>query len=211
MSGTNFIYIEPHPQHKITMIRNYLKVALRNLLKNKAHTFINIAGLSVGLTCSLIILLWVQNERSIDAFHKNNKQLFMVYGIVHNNHKIYGTNNTPGILSDELKRAIPEVQYATGMGFGELSTFQVGDKVLKIYGNSAGADYFKMFSFPLLEGSAQSALNAPYSISISRKMAEQFFGSAHNAIGKSIRYQNIKNFTVTAVFENLPNNVSQNF
>lgn len=157
------------------MIRNYLKVAFRNLVRNKAHSFINIAGLSVGLACSLLILLWVQNERSIDAFHKNSKQLFTVYGVVHNNHKLNGTYELPGVLADEIKRRIPEVEYATGMGFGETSVFRVGDKSLKISGNSAGADYFKMFSSPLLQGTPQTALSSPNSIAISRKMAEQFF------------------------------------
>jgi len=193
------------------MIKNYLKVAWRSLIKNKAHSLINIAGLSVGLACSLLILLWVQNERSIDAFHKNSARLFTVYGVVHNNHKIGGTYNTPGILADEMKKVIPEVEYATGMGFGETSVFRVGDKSLKIYGNSAGADYFKMFSYPLLQGTVQTALNTPASIAISRKMAEQFFGSPENAMGKDILYQNSKNFTVTAVFENLPKNASQGF
>ncbi|MDB5091134.1 MAG: FtsX-like permease family protein [Mucilaginibacter sp.] len=193
------------------MIKNYLKVAWRNLLRNKSHSFINIAGLSVGLACSLLILLWVQNELSIDGFHKNSNRLFTVYGVVHNNHKINGTYDTPGILADEMKKVIPEVEYATGMGFGESSVFRVGDKTLKINGNSAGADYFKMFSYPLLQGSAQTALNSPAAIAISRKMAEQFFGSPENAMGKTLRYQNSKNFMVSAVFENLPKNVSQRF
>jgi len=192
------------------MIKNYLKVAWRNLLRNKAQSFINIAGLSVGLACSLLILLWVQNEESIDGFH--SPQLYTVIGILHSNHtNISGMYDTPGVLSDELKRVVPEIEYATGMGFGETSTFRVGEKILKIQGNSAGADYFKMFSFPLIEGTPQNALNSPSSLAISRKMAEQFFGSAHNAIGKNILYQNAKNFTITAVFENLPKNVSQTF
>jgi len=192
------------------MIKNYLKVAWRNLFRNKAQSFINIAGLSVGLACSLLIMLWVQNEESIDAFH--SPQLYSVLGIVHSNHtNISGMYDTPGVLSGELKKVIPEVEYATGMGFGETSTFRVGDKILKIQGNSAGADYFKMFSFPLIEGTPQTALSSPSSLAISRKMAEQFFGSAHNAIGKNILYQNTKNFTVTAVFENLPKNVSTTF
>src|ERR1700743_1238137 len=195
--------------NELVMIKNYLKVAWRNLLRNKAHSFINIAGLSVGLACSLLILLWVQNERSIDAFHEHSKQLFTVYGVVHNNHQINGTYELPGVLADEIKRRIPEVEYATGMGFGETSVFRVGDKSLKISGNSAGADYFKMFSYPLLQGTAQTALNTVNSIAISRKMAEEFFGSPENAIGKNILYQNSKNFTVTAVFENLPQNVSR--
>lgn len=191
------------------MIKNYLKVAWRNLVKNKAHALINIAGLAVGLACCLLILLWVQNERSIDAFH--GKRLYMVYTLVHNNHKISGTNNTSGILADEIKKVIPEIEYASGMGFTGLSTFQAGDKILKLEGNAAGADYFRMFNFPLLQGRAQSALSTPSSLAISRKMAEEFFGSPENAIGKTIRYQNSKNFTVTAVFENLPRNSSLSF
>ena len=191
------------------MIKNYLKVAWRNLFRNKVQSFINIAGLSVGLACSLLILLWVQNEESIDAFHSD--RLYRVIGLLYNNHKLSGTYDMPGILSGELKRVIPEVQYATSMGFGETSTFRAGDKILKIQGNSAGADFFNMFNFRLLEGTPQTALNTPSSLAISRKMAEQFFGSAHNAIGKTLLYQNNKNFTVTAVFENLPKNVSQTF
>ena len=191
------------------MIKNYFIIAWRTLIKNKAHSFINIAGLSVGLTCSLMILLWVQNEQSIDAFHSS--RLYRVYEQVYGNHQLGGSNNTPGVLADEIRKVIPEIEYATGMGFGESSTFQVGDKVLKINGNSAGADYFKMFNFPLVQGSAQSALNTVNSIAISRKMAGQFFGSPENAMGKEIRYQNSKNFIVTAVFEDLPKNVSQSF
>ena len=193
------------------MIKNYLKVALRTLLRNKVHTVINMAGLSVGLACSLFIMLWVQNEYSIDAFHKNVSRLYTVYVRAYSNHKVSGMYITPGILASELKKVIPDMEYATNMGFGETSTFQAGNKTLKVFGNSAGADYFKMFSYRLLQGDAQNALNSPVSIAISRKMAGEFFGSPEAAIGKMIRYQNSKNFTVTAVFDDLPKNVSQTF
>ena len=193
------------------MIKNYLKVAWRNLVRNKAHTFINIAGLSVGLACSLLIMLWVQNELSIDAFHKNGPLLYSVYERQYYDHKTHGSHNTPGPLSTELKKVIPEVQYATPFAYSSQSTFQVGNKILKITGNSAGEDYFKMFSYPLLEGSSASALNTPVSIAISRTMAEEFFGSPHAAIGKTIRIDNSKNLTVTAVYENQPANVSERF
>lgn len=193
------------------MIRNYLKIAWRNLVKNKVHTFINLAGLSVGIVCSLLILLWVQNELSVDAFHKNDNRLFSVYERQMYDHKMHGSYNTPGVLADEMKKVIPEVEYASGFGFNDKSTFQVGDKILKLEGSAAGVDFFKMFSYPLLQGSVQSALSSPVSIAISRKMAEDFYGSPQAAIGKVIRYENKKNLTITAVFENLPNNVSQRF
>jgi putative ABC transport system permease protein len=193
------------------MIRNYLKIAWRNISRNKAHTFINVAGLSVGLVCSLLILLWVQNELSVDAFYKNGPQLYSVYERQYYDHKVHGSFNTPGITADEMKKVLPEVEHAVNVGFGQKNTFQVGDKILKQEGSSAGTDYFNVFGFKLLQGSAQTALNTPVSLAISHKMANAFFGSPQAAIGKTIRYENSKNFTITAVFEDLPKNSSQKF
>jgi putative ABC transport system permease protein len=193
------------------MIRNYLKTAWRNLIKNKAHTFINIAGLSVGLACSLLILLWVQNEVEVDAFHKNGSRLYSVIERQYYDNKVVGQYNVPGLLADEMKKQIPEVEYAINADFNDKYTFQVGTKILKMDGGFAGADFFKMFSFPLLQGNAQTALNSPVSISISRKMAIAFFGDPQQAIGKTIRYENKKDFKVTAVFEDVPREASHKF
>lgn len=193
------------------MLKNYLKIAWRNLIKNKAHTFINIAGLSVGLTCSLLILLWVQSELSVDAFHKNGARLYSIYERQYYDNKIHGQYNTPGLLAVELKKQIPEIEYATGNSYGSESTFQVGDKILKMSGTDVGDDYLKMFSFSILQGSAQTALNSPVSIAISRKMAVDFFGSPLAAIGKTIRYENKNDFKVTAVFEDMSKNSSQKY
>jgi len=122
-----------------------------------------------------------------------------------------GQYSVPGVLANELKKVIPDIQYATNFGFNNQNTFRVGDKILKFDGSAADSDFFKMFSYPLLEGNAQSALNTPVSIAISRKMAEDFFGSPHAAIGKTLKYENKKDFTITAVFENLPQNTSDKF
>ena len=78
------------------MIKNYFKIAWRNLVKNKVHSFINIAGLSVGLACSLLILLWVQNELSVDAFHKNGSRLYKVYEREYYKDHVDGNYDTPG-------------------------------------------------------------------------------------------------------------------
>jgi putative ABC transport system permease protein len=193
------------------MIRNYLKTALRNLWKNKSFSAINILGLALGLACSLLILLWVQNEKDMDAFHANDKQLYTIYERAYFDKKVEGGYGTQAILADELKKVIPDVQYATGFAWNQDHTFQVGDKVLKLNGTYAGADYFKMFSYPLLRGKAESALNSPVSIAISKKMAQNLFGSPELAIGKTIKYENKKNFTVSAVFDNLGANSSVKF
>ena len=193
------------------MIQNYLKIAWRNLFRNKFFSAINILGLALGMACSILILLWVQDELSIDSFHTNGDRLYGVYERQFYDHKVIGQYSTPGILADELKKVIPDFEYAVDVDMGEENTFRVNNKILKMTGGFTGADFFKMFSFPLLQGSTQTALNTPSSIAISRKMAEEFFGSPQAAIGKSIRYENKQNFNITAIFENVPENASQKF
>ncbi|MCR8558761.1 ABC transporter permease [Mucilaginibacter sp. BJC16-A38] len=193
------------------MIKNYFKIAWRNLVKSKTHTFINIGGLSIGLACSLLILLWVQDERSVDGFHANGPQLYQVYERSIQQGVTDASYVTQGLLADELKRKVPEVQYASGLEQNHPRTFEVDNKVLKMDGTYAGADFLKMFSYQLLKGTPSSALTAANSLAISRKMAEAFFGSVDNAMGKAIRYENKDNLVVTAIFENLPANSSQQF
>ena len=186
------------------MIQNYLKIAFRNLLRNKVFSVINILGLALGMTCSLMIMLWVQDERSVDAFHTNKNQLYRIYMKEFFSGKTQGVIWTPGPLAEELKRVIPEIQMSTAFSWPSSQTFMVGDKVNKQETNVAGADFFKMFSFKLLQGNPESALKDLNSLAISRKMSEIFFGSPEVAIGKTIRFDNRNDLIVTAVFENLP-------
>ena len=168
-------------------------------------------GLALGLACSLLILLWVQDEQGIDAFHQNGKNLYYVYERNHLGGKIDSWYWTQGPLAEELKKEIPEIKAATAISWSRTHTFSVGDKILKQDGYCAGPDFFSMFSYPLLEGRAADALNSPNSISISRKMANDFFGSPSAAIGKTLRYENKKDFTVKAVFEDPSSRVSDRF
>jgi len=193
------------------MLKNYLLTAIRNLKKNKAFSLINILGLALGLACSLLIMLWVNDERNMDKFNKNTKQLYSVYERQFYDNKIEAFHGSPGVMADEMKRVLPEVVYASGFAWRDSHTFQSGEKIIKEWGNHAGMDFFKMFSYKLLQGNARTALNTPSCIAISRKMANDFFGNPQNAIGKSIRYENRKDFQITAVFENLPENVSDKF
>ncbi|WP_460948199.1 permease prefix domain 2-containing transporter [Spirosoma daeguense] len=193
------------------MIGNYLKIARRNLVRNKSFTAINILSLVLGLACSLLIMLWVQDERSIDGFHANGDNLYQVYERAYFDGKVEANYFTQGLLADELKRVVPEVQYASALEWNNASTFAVGDKVDKMSGTAAGGDFFKMFSYSLLEGTIETALTTPGGIAISRKMAEVFFGSPAKALGQSIRYNNKSNLMVSAVFENPPANSSLQF
>ena len=123
------------------MFKNYFKITWRNMARNKAHTLINISGLSVGVVCSLLIMLWVQNELSTDAFYKNGSRLFAIYERQFSDHKIRSGYNTPGPTAAEMKKVIPGVELATPFGFNQQNTFQAGEKKLKLEGNSAGEDY----------------------------------------------------------------------
>ncbi|HVU53499.1 MAG TPA: ABC transporter permease [Puia sp.] len=193
------------------MLKNFFKVAIRNLWKHKGYSFLNIFGLAMGMTCSLLILLWIQDERSVDAWHAKGDRLYRVYERQYYDGKIEAGYYTPGLLSVEMKKVLPEVEMASGFTWQGENTFQVGEKIIKETGCAAGADFFQMFSYPLLEGSPATALPGPTGIAISRKMAVDFFGSPREAIGRPIRYQNRKNFTVTAVFESVPEISSDKF
>ena len=193
------------------MLKNYLKTAFRNLWKNKAFSFINIMGLALGLACSLLIMLWVSDEYKVDAFHKNGSRLYSVFERQFRDGEVNAFHGGPGIMADEMKKVLPEVQYATNYAWNELTTFESHNKIIKKSGNHAGQDFFKIFTYPLLEGNAATALQTPLDIAISKKMAEEFFGSPAQAIGKTIRYDNKKDLKITAVFDNVPQNSTAQF
>ena len=197
------------------MFKNYFKTAWRNMIRNKTFSLINVLGLALGLACSLLIFLWVADEKKVDAFHQNGKQLYQIYERNYFDGKVDASYPTQGLLAEELKRVIPDIQYACGYEYasapGTQNTFKRGDKINKMSGMFAGSDFFSMFSFPLLKGTAKDAVGAPSYIAISRKMANHFFGSPDNAIGKTIRFDNNENLLVTAVFENIPSGSSLQF
>ena len=96
------------------MFKNYFKTAWRNIIRNKGFSAINIMGLALGLACSLMIMLWVNDEKSVDAFHKNTKFLYQVYERNYYDGKVDAGYSTQGLLAGELKRVVPEIQYASG-------------------------------------------------------------------------------------------------
>ncbi|HMI60387.1 MAG TPA: ABC transporter permease, partial [Puia sp.] len=207
------------------MLKSYLTIAWRNITRHKMHTAINVVGLALGMTCCLFIFLWVQDERSVDNFHANGKNLYTVYQTITSNGKVSGSYTPPVRLVNErnqfllkdLAAAVPEVKkvtfYVNGyeLPWGHPESFQVGEKIVRLNGSRAGKDFFSLFSYRLIEGKAQTALNDIGGIAISRKMAEIFYGSPRQAIGKAIKYENRVNFTIAAVFENLPPQSSLQF
>lgn len=193
------------------MIQNYFKIAFRNLLKSKTFSAINVLGLALGMACSLMIMLWIRDEMAVDAFHANKDQLYRIYMREYFSGKVQGVIWTPGLLADELKKSVPEIEMSTPYSWTNQQTFSVGTKMHKQATNWASGDFFKMFSYQLLQGTPEGALRDRGDIAISRNMAEAFFGSPEAAIGKAIRYDNRKEMTVSAVFENIGANSSLQF
>lgn len=207
------------------MIKNYLKIAWRNALSNKRQSCINILSLSIGISCYMLIILWVKHERSIDNFHQNGESIFTVYQSVTAEGQTEASYASPytakndkiSFLLEGVEDAIPEVEaltfYTTGyeLPWGHPETFQVGNKKMKLKGSRASANFFKVFSYPLLEGTVESALSNMTGIAISRKMAEIFYGSPKKAMGQSIRFEAQRDLIITGVFENLPENSSHQF
>lgn len=192
------------------MIRNYFRIAWRNLIRNKAFSTINIMGLALGVTCSLLMILWIQDERSMDKFHLHDDYLYQVYIKQSSEGKVDGGYLTQGPLPEALKKDVPEVEYASGLQYYPPVAFLANDKIVKMTGAYAGPDFLRMFSYPILQGTKETALSKPGTVAISRHMADVFFGSPEKAIGQIIRYEDTTNLAVSAVFD-VPATSSQQF
>ena len=103
------------------MLKNYFKIAWRTLWKNKTFSVINISGLALGLTCSVLILLWVKDEYGVDAFHKNADRTYIVTSREYMDKEVIGSYDTPGLLGEELKKVMPELEL--GCNFGSYRYF----------------------------------------------------------------------------------------
>jgi ABC-type antimicrobial peptide transport system permease subunit len=209
------------------MIRNYFKIAWRNISRHMSETAINVIGLALGMTCCLFIFLWVKDEKAVDNSQAQGTDVYAVYQTVTTDGKAEGSystplkvitgQNVPSFLLEDVKTAVPQVKhqvyYATGyeLPWGHPETIQFGEKKLKLEGSRAGRDFFKIFSFPLVAGNPETALSKMEGMAISRKMAEAFFGTPQNAMRKTLRYENRLDFVVSAVFENLHSQSSFHF
>jgi len=192
------------------MLKNYLKIALRNLLRNKAFSAINIAGLAIGMASAILILLWIQNEISYDQFHEKKDRIYEAWNRAHFSGKLQCWNTTPKVLARTLERDIPEVEQATRVNWSRNFLFSVGEKRLTVQGNMVDSNFLQMFSFPLLKGNSKLALMDMHSIVLTEKLAQKIFGN-EDPMGKVIKIDNKDNFTVTGIARDLPNNTRFNF
>ena len=192
------------------MLRNFLKIAYRNLIRNKGFSFINISGLAIGMASAMLILLWIQNEISYDRFHTNADRLYEVYSNDIINNSIRSLTNTPEIMAPGLKNDVPEIEQASRVSGMQYHILTVGDKSLKPNGDMVDAPFLSMFSFPLEKGNVKTALVDPYSIVLTEQLAKKIFGN-EDAMGKLIKFDNDENLKVTGILKDVPNNTQFNF
>jgi putative ABC transport system permease protein len=193
------------------MIRNYLKVAIRNLLKYRGYTFINILGLAVGIAASVLIFLYVTHEMSYDTFHEKADRAYRITADWSNqgDSRIHQLG-TPFILAQTIRDKYPQVEAITQLS-GPL-----GDVIIRYRDTAfketdvfaAESSFFDVFSFPLLEGNPETSLNDPNMIVITRSLAQKYFGG-EDPMGKTIEMQALGQkefFKVTGVMEDIPQN-----
>ncbi len=189
------------------MLKNYLVTALRNIRRQKGYSFLNIAGLAIGITCFILISLYVQNELSYDKHHKEADQ---IYRVCSEHPFVYHGKNqsaiTPAPLAPALVEDLPEV--VSSVRFTDDSNVLLSTDDNKFLEESvyfASPGIFNVFSFQLLKGDPQNMLTEPYSLILSERMAEKYFGD-ENPVGKILKFEDRHDFKVTGVVKNMPNN-----
>lgn len=186
----------------MSMLKSYLKIAFRNIIRHKAFAFINIAGLAIGMACSIFILLWVQNELSYDRFHANREG---IYRVTCNAGDFKAAVNPAGMPA-LMKAAIPEISQTARLTKPATHVLEKGEKKFEEKGIFyADSTFFKIFSFPLIQGNQETALLRPDAILITEKMAIKYFGK-QDPLGKMLRKDNSQNVVVTGILANIPSN-----
>jgi putative ABC transport system permease protein len=189
------------------MFKNYLKVALRNLKKYKFFSFINIAGLAIGMACCILILLWVQDEVSYDRFHEQSDNIYRVIVENHSTDQVYDQWQTPGPLASTLKEEFPEIIKSARYhkNPNEVLIRYKDTKFMEAGLSLADPDLFEIFAFSFVKGDPKRAFPDHMSVVITEEMAEKYFGD-EDPIGKTLNMSKEVNFTVTGIIKKLPPN-----
>jgi putative ABC transport system permease protein len=188
------------------MLRNYIKIALRNIKRQKGYSFINIFGLALGMACSVLIFLWVQDEMGYDRFHEKADRIFRVEFDQKYSTGLFHVGVTCDPLGPAVKEEVPEVtEAARVVRLGSL-LFRQGDKMMYVDNNVAvDPSYLDIFSFPLERGDMKTALSDSHSVVLSKPLAEKFFGEK-DPLGQVINMNNLWDMKVTGVLKRIPSN-----
>ncbi len=192
------------------MLKNYFKIAFRNLRAPKGFTLTNILGLAIGMTCTMLILLWVQHELAYDKFHKNYRDIYQVMANRHFNDDVFTDNAMVFPLAPALAARYPQIKNAVVTSAQEPHVLSIGDKKLKKNGYTVGGHFFEMFSWDFVRGNPATAISDPTSIVITESLAKALFGN-EDPINKVVRYDDNVNFKVTALVKDVPDNSTMQF
>ena len=195
----------------MTMFSNYLKIAFRNIRKYKGYSFINIFGLALGLTCALFIFIWVQDELSYDTYNEKAENIYRLEQDQNYSGRIFHIAVTPTPVAPALKDEIPEVVNSARLKKTSLLLSYNNKKFYESEVVGIDSTYLEMFTLNFLSGDKSSALDNPNSIIISQKIAQKYFGSDKEVVGKTITVNNEYDLVVSGVFEDFPPNVSYRF
>jgi len=193
------------------MFKNYLKTALRNLSRKKGYTLINIIGLAIGMACCLFIFMFVNDELSYDKYSQYSERIYRI----NQDLKYGGTDLNVAVVSAPMAKTLvsdyPEVEKAVRFRSRGSFIIRYGEKSFKekrfIYSD---ATFFEIFSIPLMKGNSDTALKEPYSMVISKKTAEKYFGH-ENPVGKTVKVDNKDEYKITGVFDKIPHNTHFHF
>lgn len=192
------------------MSMHYFSNSFRNLRRNRMYTVLNIAGLSVGIACTLFILLWVSDEMSYDGFHANKKELYQLWS----NEKLdQGIQSSPAMslpLEKEIREKVAGIKYVIPVDWGFQHLLSYGDKKLRKKSYYAGEHFLDMFSFPLRSGSSKMALSDPNNVLITQSLANALFAK-DDPMGKVIEMDNKVSLKVSGVLEDVPANSTFQF
>jgi putative ABC transport system permease protein len=192
------------------MFKNYVLVTLRNLRKNSVYSFINIAGLAIGITCSLMIFLWVFDELSYDHFQPKLKNLYQLNVSSKFNGTINTWNSVPLPTYEGLKTESPAIKNVAVSDWGGDHLLTVGETGIRKQGYYASEEFLTMFQFSFVKGNPATALADPSSIAISESTAKAMFGDK-DPINQIIRVDNFDELKVSGVFRDVPKNSTFQF
>lgn len=183
---------------------SFLKLFIRDAMRNKAFTFLNILGLSVGMAAFIMIMLWVSDELSYDSYNVNAGRIFRINMFFRFNGVEKTATQCPAPMAQALKNDFPETEKVVRFREYGYSIIRYGDNVFTekriIYADST---FFEIFSIPLIKGDPKKALTVPYTIAISESMAKKYFGQ-EDPVNKILRFNNEDDYRVTAVYKDIP-------
>ncbi|WPU91091.1 ABC transporter permease [Mucilaginibacter sabulilitoris] len=192
------------------MIGNYFKTTVRSLLNNRAYSFLNIAGLAIGIACASLIFLWVQDEFTYNHNFEKRNNLYTIYENQTYEGKKSTFHATPGPMAAALKTEIPGIKNTARIAGKDNLLFSLGEKAIREEGSYTDPEIFSMLKLSFVQGDESNVFRELHSVVINITMARKFFGDA-NPVGKTLKMNNEQEFTVTGVFNDLPKNSTFQF